>query len=262
MRVDKDDRYISEQPSKDSTPSLKLLNLLQNFPKKKLVIFGSIAIIFLLLLGLTIFYSSRENEVTALTPPTVNDVTATEETNSLISNGQSGAAVNGSQTESSDNTDDSLSSIDNLNSEAKGHSNTITTQNRRTNAGISNNINISQSTNTKKNNNDHDKKTVNRKEEKADLGKKIKISNDHYVIQLSASKSVEGLKKFIKQNNITNYHIYKTEYSSGTWFILVKGDYSSANEARKAIKSLPSALLKDKPWVKSGAVVNKEKIEK
>ncbi|MWP61293.1 SPOR domain-containing protein [Gilliamella sp. Pas-s25] len=280
MRVDKDDRYISEQPSKDSTPSLKLPNLFKDFPKKKLIIF-CLAIVILLLLSLIIFHSARKKEATPLTPPEVNGVTSTEETNNtqnnvgisenqtriddLIEEALPDNALNQSNRqqplESDDETNNSLtSSANNQNRgyRVSGHSSTIL--NSRTNANKSSNTNITQSTNTKKNS--HNKNSASRKDENSDLGKNIKIKNDRYVIQLSASKSVEGLKKFVKQNNITDYHIYETKHKSGSWFILIKGNYSSVDEAHKAIKALPSALQKDKPWVKSGATINKEKASK
>jgi DamX protein len=272
MRVDKDDRYISEQPNKDSTHSFRLLSFLQDLPKKKLIILGS-AIIILLVLSLIIFHSSRKKEVTPLTPPVVNGVTSAEENNNTITDEQNSVGISGNQPKStelvtdtsdstlnkfntqqqqlesfSDSSDDLNLSIDDSNVDSKAnHHSTTTSSSAKANK-----------TNTKKNTHN----SVNRKTENNDLGKNIKIKNDHYVIQLSASKSLEGLKKFVKQNDITDYHIYETKHKSGSLFILIKGNYSSVGEAHKAIKSLPSALQKDKPWVKSGATINKEKVAK
>ncbi|MWP48640.1 MULTISPECIES: SPOR domain-containing protein [unclassified Gilliamella] len=271
MRVDKDDRYISEQPNKDSTPPLKLLGFLQDFPKRKLIILG-LAIIIFLLLCLIIFYSSHKKTETPLTPPEVNGVTSTEETNDTIADEQNISEVNGNQIRGTDsiietlsdnalnqsntqlesfgNTDDSLDSpTNNQNKGYKANHHTATTSNGRA---------IASKTDTKKNNHN----LVNSKNENVGLEKNIKIKNDRYVIQLSASKSLEGLKKFIKQNNITDYHIYQSKHQSGSWFVLIKGNYSSIDEANEALKSLPSALQKDKPWVKSGATINKEKVSK
>lgn len=273
MRVDKDDRYISEQPNKDSAHSFRLLCFLQDLPKKKLIIFGS-AIIILLLLGLIIFNSSRKKEGTPLTPPVVNGVTSTEENNNTITDEQNSVGISENQPKSTElvtdtsnstlnkfntqqqqlesfsDTSDGLNlSIDDSNGDSKANHHSATTSNGRAKTNKNN---------TKKNT----PNSVNRKNENNDLGKNIKIKNDHYVIQLSASKSLEGLKKFVKQNNITDYHIYETKHKSGSLFILTKGNYSSVDEAHKAIKSLPNALQKDKPWVKSGAMINKEKVAK
>ncbi|OCG45284.1 hypothetical protein A9G35_06520 [Gilliamella sp. Choc5-1] len=271
MRVDKDDRYISEQPNKDSTPSLKLLGFLQDFPRKKLIIFGLTIIIFLLLF-LIIFYSFHKKTETSLTPSEVNGVTSAEEINDTITDEQNISEVNGNQIrgtnsiietssdntlnqsntqlESFGNTNSNLSSLtNNQNKGYKANHQTVTTSNDNA---------VASKTNTKKNNHN----SVNSKNENVGLEKNIKIKNDHYVIQLSASKSLEGLKKFIKQNNITDYHIYESKHQSGSWFVLIKGNYSSIDEANKAIKSLPTALKKDKPWVKSGATINKEKVTK
>ncbi len=64
MRVDKDDRYISEQPNKDSMLPLKWPDFLQNYPKKKLIICGLIILIIFLLLSLIIFRPSQTSEPT------------------------------------------------------------------------------------------------------------------------------------------------------------------------------------------------------
>lgn len=252
MRVDKDDRYISEQSNKDATLPLNLPDFLQNFLNKKLIICGLVTVVIFLLLSLIIFRPARKNEPTPLTPPVVNGVTSSENTDNTtlaVNDKLQNVTANGTETEhfAAKSKTASQSNVQQL---PETYSNNLnSTDNPNIKSSASRNI-VKIPT----------KKIVNQKNEKNNLGKNFKIKNNRYVIQISASRSVEGLKKFVKKNKITDYYIYETKYSNGKWFILVKGNYSSINEAYKAIKSLPTALQKDKPWVKSGAAVNKEKI--
>lgn len=253
MRVDKDDRYISEQPSKDSTPPLRLPNFLQNYPKKKLIICGLIILVIFLIISLIIFRPSRKSEPTPLTPPVVNGVASTVETDNInaVYDGQSNVTDNGKTT------DNSLVNLERLNPSKPE----VPKPSENNSNGIISTDNSNMASNANRNGEKKPtKKIVNLNDDKNSLAKNSRIKDDHYVIQITASRSIEGLKKFVTQNKIANYHIYETQYSNGKWFILVKGNYSSIDEAHKAIKSLPTALQKDKPWVKSGAMVNKEKI--
>lgn len=85
------------------------------------------------------------------------------------------------------------------------------------------------------------------------------IDKSHYTIQLSGSSSLENLMAYAKQNQITNFQIYETRRDNKPWFNLIKGNYPSADDAKAAIKGLPDAVQKNKPWIKSGAAVQKEK---
>ncbi|MBI0027550.1 SPOR domain-containing protein [Gilliamella sp. B14448G11] len=253
MRVDKDDRYISEQPNKDSMLPLKWPDFLQNYPKKKLIICGLIILIIFLLLSLIIFRPSQTSEPTPLTPPVVNGVASTDETDTTnaIHNGQSNVTDNGKTPDNAlANSERSTPSKPDVPKPSENSSNSI---NSTDNPNVASNANRNGEKKPTKN-------TANLNDDNNSLAKNFRIRDDHYVIQITASRSAEGLKKFVTQNKITDYQIYETQYSNGKWFILVKGNYSSLDEARKAIKSLPAALQKDKPWVKSGAEVNKEKI--
>lgn len=88
------------------------------------------------------------------------------------------------------------------------------------------------------------------------------IDNTHFTIQLSSSSSLENLMAFVKQYKLTNYQIYETRREQKPWFVLIKGSYLTLDDAKQAVKSLPQELQKSNPWIKSGEMVNKEKLSK
>ncbi|OCG06688.1 hypothetical protein A9G13_10550 [Gilliamella sp. wkB178] len=289
MRVDKDDRYVTEQSNKVSTPSLQLPSFLKDLSKKKLVIAGLAIVIILLLLSLLVFRSSNKKEPTPtlLTPAQINSVDTTETTNnspvdgsngqnSTVNNAQPGNAnpvpTNAPETNTNQLNIPENPEISNSNTPANTPNvSSPVTQNSvtrtPTNEIVSNTSTHANNTKSTKLNppvikNTSTKKDVNPKEEKNSSGKNAKIKNDQYTIQITASTSADKLKQYVKQHNITNYQIHETKRNNTTWFVLTKGSYASMDEAKKAIKALPSALQKDKPWVKSGASLNKEKVIK
>lgn len=279
MRVDKDDRYVSEPTKKDTTPSIKLPNFLLELSKTKLIILSLAIVIILLLLSLIIFRSPHKNEPRLLTPPVVNDVSSTDiNSNDATINptNQQNVTSNNAQSESSNSFADSQNNFPSNQSTTIQESSEFV--NEATNTTIkqpvtpdviapnatTNSMNHHQPENSQRkiNKNLPEKKEIHLKEEKTNSARKNQLKNDHYAIQLSASTSAENLKKFVQQNNITDYQIYETKRNDKQWFILIKGNYSSSDEAKNAIKSLPSALQKSNPWVKSGATINKEKVTK
>jgi len=88
------------------------------------------------------------------------------------------------------------------------------------------------------------------------------LASDHYTIQINASSSLESLMVFVKQHKLVNYQIYETNRLQKPWYVLIKGDYATIEDAKNAIKLLPQELQKSKPWIKSGELVNKEKSSK
>lgn len=269
MRVDKDDRYIPEQSSKSSTPSFSISTFFQHYSKKKLIIMGLALAIIVLLVCFVISRPSKKT--TILTPPEVNGVSSTQTPDSTIS-GDSGALAQGQQNSApvppapiNSNVNEHDNGVSQPPASTQSTSGSrpdlqptgnSTTQNT---SGSSTNLN-------KPINPDRGNPTVSNSNNSVITGNNstsiAKIKNDQFSIQLSSSSSVDGLKRLVKEHNLTNYQIYETKRNNVKWYILVKGTYDSADEARKAIKSLPSALQKDKPWIKSGETINKEKSAK
>lgn len=276
MRVDRDDRYVSEQPNKDSTPSFKLPNILPNFSKTKLIILGLTIVIILLLLSLIIFRSSHKNEPTPLTPPVVNGDSSIED-NSTLTDENSNVLTQPNDLNSTTNPQDTtlnpsfnqndgnnnpndLTNEQNNNqittSEQRGRTNTPSTPNNINSVNGSSNSHNTESTQSQ---NTPERNTLNNNEGELNLAKTGKLESNHFSIQISASSSINNLKKFANEHKITNYQIYETKRNNSPWFVLIKGNYASANDAKKAIQALPSSLQKDKPWVKPAATINKEK---
>lgn len=85
------------------------------------------------------------------------------------------------------------------------------------------------------------------------------IEAHHYSIQISASSSLDNLLLFVKQHQLSNYQIYETVRDQKPWFILIKGNYPTRDDAKAALQALPDTLQKNSPWIKSGATINKEK---
>jgi DamX protein len=259
MRVDKDDRYILEKSNKSSTPSFDISTLFQQSPKKEVIIMGVAFVIIALLLCSLIFCSSKQKRPTPLTPPEVSDVPTTQLPDSVINNRSNDGVINTPENQISESTNNTAIpvAINDANKQ-QDTSGMIDTKDRSRNSSPV--LGANESTN----------KPINL--DKSDLNKNInannnstsvaKIKSNQYAIQLSSSSSVDGLKKLAKKHELTNYQVYETKRNDGKWYILVKGTYDSADEARKAIKSLPSELQKNKPWVKSGATINKEKSAK
>lgn len=272
MRVDKDDRYIPEQSNKPSTPSFNITNFFQHYSKKKLIIMGLTVVIIVLLVSTMLFRSSKPKAPTQLTPPEVSGV-STQEPEPTITTQSNDVATATAQGQASDTVPSPMAPapITNVNeqqnsSELTGSNgsdaNTQSSPESKPESQVDHNTR--QGNNSSHNSVDSRPTSSNKVESKANnnLTKIDKIKSNQFSIQLSASTSLEGLKKLVKEHNLTNYQIYETKKNNAKWFILVNGTYNSADEARKAIKSLPDALKKDKPWVKSGATINKEKSAK
>ncbi|MCO6551923.1 MAG: SPOR domain-containing protein [Gilliamella sp.] len=282
MRVDKEDRYISEQPNKGAILTLKLLRTLNDLINKKLIIIILSAAIILLLLCFILFNSAKKDEPTPLTPPEINGVatsqapdnSAVHDQNDLTMNttqntgsdAQINQSINQQRSEIPNDKYGNLDSADNQGNPSKISSNKVEPLSPPNIIGSSDSNSVKKdknSTKTSTNKNNTDKKALHHKtNENVTSANNLKLDNNSYSIQLTASKSVDGLKKLVDQHHITNYQIYETKRNNKKWYILIKGNYSSSEEAHKAIKSLPSALQKDKPWVKSGATINKEKAAK
>ena len=273
MRVDKDDRYIPEQSNKSSTPSLSITNFFQHYSKKKLIIMGLTIVIIVLLVSTMLFRSSKPKTPTPLTPPEVSGVSTTQEPEPTITTQANDVATDTTQGQASSTVPTPMAPAPITDVNEQQNSSELTDNNGRgTNTQplpeskpeSQIDHNTRQGNNSSHNSVDSRPTSSNKVESKTNnnLTKIDKIKSNQFSIQLSASTSLEGLKKLVKEHNLTNYQIYETKKNNAKWFILVNGTYDSAAEAKKAIKSLPDALQKDKPWVKSGATINKEKSAK
>ena len=286
MRVDKDDRYMPEQSNKQSTLSFNISTFFQQYSKKKLIVMGLALIIIVLLLSLMIFRSLKPKTPTPLTPPEINSVSSTEVADT-INNEQANEGINSTQiaqTPSAAPNNRGRAPIDDVNGRAQtngitsmsGHSqNHLPTKSAKPNSpttDISTTHSSGSSNNDATTNKPQDLNSSDHKPVRLSSDNDVKtgknstsianIKDTQFAIQLSSSSSIDGLKELVKKHNLTNYQIYETKRNNDKWYILVNGTYDSADEARKAIKSLPSEMQNNKPWIKSGATINKEKSAK
>ena len=85
------------------------------------------------------------------------------------------------------------------------------------------------------------------------LGKK----SDHYTLQVVAGHSRDKIAD-ASSGIAGRYWIYETRHNSRPWFVLVTGEYRTVAEANAAIRQLPPALVKAKPFPKSFGRVKQE----
>lgn len=79
-----------------------------------------------------------------------------------------------------------------------------------------------------------------------------KAASKQYTIQLFGASSKNAADSFIKNNKLTGKAtVYTTKQKGKTWYVVGYGNYASSNDARNALKSLPSSLKAKKPFVKS-----------
>nr|WP_243454005.1 SPOR domain-containing protein [Oceanisphaera pacifica] len=96
---------------------------------------------------------------------------------------------------------------------------------------------------------------------KASLGTVANLmqkSSQRYTLQLMAGRNKPVLEALAAKHNLSPAWVYPRTLNGQAWFVLVQGDYLSANHARNAIKNLPTELQEAKPWPKPFAQVQKE----
>ncbi|XKM13707.1 SPOR domain-containing protein [Orbaceae bacterium ac157xtp] len=229
IRADKEDRYLSKTDNKNNSQLTKPISKL--FKPKRLFLL-LILLIILLLLSFIIFKPTQ-------TITTDNEQNPTQNSPATQNGGDNAVTVL---------TPPSISSQ--------------ATQTQQTNINDKERIEIpgevtdllSQKIIELKSEN----KTVNPQLHELELHKTL--PDNHYTIQLLASSSLQSIMASVKANKLSNYQIYETKRNDKPWFILIKGNYATLDEAKQAIQYLPAEWQKNAPWIKTGITVNKEKI--
>ena len=73
----------------------------------------------------------------------------------------------------------------------------------------------------------------------------------HYTLQLASSTNPKLIQKYYRENQIAGEGGYYRNYRQGkNWYALVYGSYTSLNEAKQAVDTLPTELRKWSPWVR------------
>lgn len=86
------------------------------------------------------------------------------------------------------------------------------------------------------------------------------ISDTHFAIQLAGMSSAETLNNFITANALEEQSwLYETQRYGGSWYVvLLNNDYSSIQEARRAVNSLPPEVQALAPFIKSISAIKNE----
>lgn len=80
----------------------------------------------------------------------------------------------------------------------------------------------------------------------------------HYTLQLMASRDQSALNQLVARHRLSPAWVYSRTLNGQPWYVLVHGDFASAEQARAAIGSLPAELRAAKPWPKPFGQVQKE----
>ncbi|MDW7590481.1 SPOR domain-containing protein [Providencia manganoxydans] len=76
-------------------------------------------------------------------------------------------------------------------------------------------------------------------------------SPKHYTLQVGSASSSAGLYDQARRYKLSNYLVYETVRNGRQWYVLVYGEYPNMSSAKRALKTLPSAIQRDKPWIRS-----------
>ncbi|MFH7564550.1 AAA family ATPase [Oceanimonas smirnovii] len=80
----------------------------------------------------------------------------------------------------------------------------------------------------------------------------------HYTLQLMASRDKNALNQLMTRHNLSPAWVYSRNLNGQPWYVLVHGDFASAEQARAAVGRLPAELRAAKPWPKPFGQVQKE----
>ncbi len=96
------------------------------------------------------------------------------------------------------------------------------------------------------------RKTQPKKEGKTQLLTKP----EHYTIQLIAIRDEAKMKQYMKKANLGGKaKYYKTHFEGKDGYILLYGNFKNRKEALLAMKSLPSEVQNEKPWIRQNSSV-------
>ena len=83
---------------------------------------------------------------------------------------------------------------------------------------------------------------------------------NYYTLQLMATPHFKRLVDFIDTYNIDNKVSYfAAKRGSDTLYVLLYGKYRTKLQARAAVKRMPRSLQSMHPWIRSGALIQKER---
>lgn len=83
--------------------------------------------------------------------------------------------------------------------------------------------------------------------------------SSHLSVQLMGASRLDAIERFVVAHQLSGkVWVYRTQLHGNPWYVVLKGDHANMTLATAAIRNLPPALLKAKPWPKSFAQVKEE----
>lgn len=80
----------------------------------------------------------------------------------------------------------------------------------------------------------------------------LSLPGEHYTLQIMGSYKLSDLVDAIKANNLKDKaYTFHTLYMDKDWYVLIYGVYKTQDEALAAINTLPPAVQRLKPWVRT-----------
>ncbi|MEQ8860017.1 MAG: SPOR domain-containing protein [Pseudomonadales bacterium] len=73
---------------------------------------------------------------------------------------------------------------------------------------------------------------------------------DLYAVQLVAMSSKPALERYVEQEGITDVSAARVERNGKLFYVLILGIYENANDAQRAVASLPAEVAESAPWIR------------
>lgn len=97
-----------------------------------------------------------------------------------------------------------------------------------------------------------DHKNTNPESYSSDEKHLLTLPAESYTLQIMGSYRLSDLLNFIRANNLRDKAFtFHTFYMDKDWYVLIYGAYKTESEALNAINSLPPAVQRLKPWVRT-----------
>lgn len=78
-------------------------------------------------------------------------------------------------------------------------------------------------------------------------------------MQLVASWHAQTVRKYLREHHLQgDTAMYHVQYHGKTWYVLIFGVYNDLAGARAALRQLPAAVRRDRPWIRRLSAVQTE----
>ncbi|MGB0466291.1 MAG: SPOR domain-containing protein [Pontibacterium sp.] len=78
------------------------------------------------------------------------------------------------------------------------------------------------------------------------------LSADDYTLQVLGARELRSVERFMKRQGADSaLRAFSTIFKGKPWYVVVYGQYATKRKAMAAVRSLPQALRKQRPWARS-----------